>query len=151
MRAGWSLFVLVLVNSYAANLVAFLIKQEPTLFKVNSIEEAVGRKAKVCVWQASAAGEVMASLFPTLNVVPSGSDLLVKLRNGDCEAAVDYHDSFRIHEGQNVYNPCCDLLRRGDVIYPSVAGWAGAGIYFDAVQRGCSLCGLRLMACVSPG
>jgi hypothetical protein len=128
VRAGWSLFVLVLVNSYAANLVAFLIKEEPTLFKVNNIEEAVARKAKICVWQDSAAGEVMASLFAMLNVVPtSGSDLLVKLRRGECEAAVDYYDSFRIYEGQNAVNPCCDLLKRGEVIYPSPAGWAGAG------------------------
>jgi len=128
VRAGWSLFVLVLVNSYAANLVAFLIKEEPTLFKVNNIEEVVARKAKICVWQDSAVGEVMASLFAMLNVVPtSGSDLLLKLRRGECEAAVDYYDSFRIYEGQNARNPCCDLLKRGEVIYPSPAGWAGAG------------------------
>ena len=37
---------------------------------------------------------------------------------------VEFHDSWRASQGKNMHNPCCDLFKQGDLIYPSAGGWA---------------------------
>ena len=61
---GWSLFILVVVNGYAANLVAFLVKSEPPLFPMQDISDGNARGLPICVWTTSAAGPVMKGMFP---------------------------------------------------------------------------------------
>jgi hypothetical protein len=84
---GWSLFVLVLVNSYAANLVTIIIKEEPARFLVDNMQQAVDRKLKTCVWESSSAGEVTKSMFPTMRKVKTtGANEFTMLRNDGLSA-----------------------------------------------------------------
>ena len=80
---GWSLFVLILVNSFSANLRAFLITSRKSSFKVVDLDDAVSRRVRVCAWANSAIFEVLKAKYPTINIVPSsGSDGLIMLQQG---------------------------------------------------------------------
>ena len=50
---GWSLFVLVVVNGYAANLVAFLVQTKPPAFAMmgaSPIDDGFSKQLPFCVW-----------------------------------------------------------------------------------------------------
>ena len=122
---GWSLFILVVINGYAANLVAFLVKKAPPLFPMTDIADGSARGLPICVWTSSAMGPVMKELYPTLKVVScSSTDLLTKLDEGKCDGAVLVQDSWRVQGSLKKYNENCDKARVGGVIHPSSSGWA---------------------------
>ena len=69
----------------------------------------------------------MKDLYPNMKVVPSSSsNLLTKLADGECDAAVVVQDSFAIQKRLKKYNEDCTMYKTGDVIYPASAGWAVA-------------------------
>ena len=76
---------------------------------------------------SAAPGPIMADLYPNMKVVPSSSsNLLTKLAEGECDAAVAVKDSFAIQKRLKKYNEDCTMYKTGDVIYPASAGWAVA-------------------------
>jgi len=69
----------------------------------------------------------MKDLYPNMKVVPSSSsNLLTKLAEGECDAAVVVQDSFAIQKRLKKYNEDCNMHKTGDMIYPASAGWAVA-------------------------
>ena len=40
------------------------------------------------------------------------------------QAVAHFNFAWQIQQGQNDHNPCCDIFQRGDLIFPSSAGWA---------------------------
>ena len=42
------------------------------------------------------------------------------------QAVAHFNFAWQIQQGQNDHNPCCDIFKRGDLIFPSSAGWAMA-------------------------
>ena len=76
---------------------------------------------------SAAPGPIMADLYPNMKVVPSSNaNLLTKLGEGECDAAVAVKDSFAIQKRLKKYNEDCNLHKTGDTIYPASAGWAVA-------------------------
>ena len=85
---GWSCFALVLVSCYVANMVLMLMDEHaPARFVLDDMRDAVVRALPVCVWEASAAGEVLRAKLPTLNSVQSSgtSGLTQVMAGGLCE------------------------------------------------------------------
>ena len=125
LLVGWSLYVLVVINGYAANLVAFLVKSQPPAFPMVDIADGNKRQLPVCVWDSAAPGPILKAMYPNMKKVSgTNGNLITKLNAGECDAAVMVSDSFRIQQRLKSYNLNCDKYKTGDVIYPASAGWA---------------------------
>ena len=122
---GWSLFILVVINGYAANLVAFLVKKAPALFPMKSIDDGHERGLPVCAWTTASPGPIMKSLYPNLNLVPStsSSNVIINLNEGKCDGAVMVKDDWMVLQSVKSFNGDCDKFKTGDTIYPSLGGW----------------------------
>jgi len=125
LMIGWSLFILVVVNGYAANLVAFLVQKAPPLYPMADIMDGHVRGLPVCVWTSAAPGPIMKDLYPNLNVVSGSPGTMIKqMRDGECQGVIHTRDTWTIQQSLKEHNEDCQLAKIGDTIYPSSAGWA---------------------------
>ena len=56
-----------------------------------------------------------------------------------CDAVAQFRTDWQAQQGQNSYNPCCDMFQRGHVIHASSAGWAvnaDSGVKCTSIIRG---------------
>lgn len=86
---GWSLFCLVVITSYSANLVAFLIAPQPMQYPMRDIEDGVARGVPLCVWSSAAMGPILRARYPKMRVVDATQGtLLPMVQEGKCQGAV---------------------------------------------------------------
>lgn len=122
---AWSLFVLVVINGYAANLVAFLVKKNPPLYTMKDIEDGQARQLKFCVWTSSAFGSITKSLYPGLQIIDANNgNMVTKMVDGECDGVIHGADDWATQSRTKKYNANCTNAKVGDTIFVVDAGWA---------------------------
>jgi len=112
---SWAFCVLLLVASYTANLASNLIRKEsaePAF--ITSVEDAIQKRAPVCVYKGGALEKLVVQRYPNLPLVHvSAEDWLnggyASVRQGVCDAVVKDAFNFRLEKRTKSSNPDCDL------------------------------------------
>ena len=128
LASGWSLFCLLHITAYTANLATFLVLRATPVAGIESIYDAIAQNKRICVWGAAADYEVISRLHPSANLVKSDSTkaALLDMQAGVCEAAVMTKYAWDVLEGTSKFNGNCSLVYVGRPLSLMSAGFAVA-------------------------
>eukprot|EP00980_Cylindrotheca_fusiformis_P010162 scaffold2261_cov124-Cylindrotheca_fusiformis.AAC.10 len=121
-----SVFAMVFVSSYTANLATFLIQQSEPDFNYVSMEDLDSRYASICVREGGAVLDQLLADFKTMNFERS-TDVLTsfkKLLAGRCKVVATRRADFDIFERDPEANPDCTLEWVGRAEYINYGGMA---------------------------
>lgn len=121
-----SIFAMVFVSSYTANLATHLIQQSEPDFNYVSMEDLDSRFTPICVREAGAVYEKLAADFKTMNF-KRAPDLLTNYKNligGECKVVATRRADFDIFEREFAANPDCTLEWVGRAEYINFGGMA---------------------------
>ena len=140
LASGWSLFCLLHVSAYTANLCTFLVLKSIPVAGINSIYEAVAQNRVICVWGAAADYELLRNEHPSGNYRKSlnHQGAIQDLNEGLCDAAVVTYNAWDVLRQQQNYNGNCTLKYVGRPIINIQAGFAVAqdtDIYCSSMIR----------------
>jgi hypothetical protein len=121
-----SIFAMVFVSSYTANLATFLISQSEPDFNYVSMEDLDSRFTPICVRENDAVYEQLSADFKTMNFKRSANilDTYKNLVVGDCKVVATRRADFDIFEREQAANPGCTLEWVGRAEYINFGGMA---------------------------
>jgi hypothetical protein len=118
-----TLFALIIVAAYTANLVSFLVVRNTEVFKIASVEEAMLLDAPICVQDAVAIDEYLQKKYPNANLVryPGTKEMMLGLKNKECVIAAIEVANYDVLKRDAEVNGDCTLKWQGRVeqIVPS--------------------------------
>jgi len=108
-----SLFFLLVISAYTANLTSFLVtKQQGNGIPIEDLDDAVSRQYSICVWGTSAMDLYLQKRYPTYkHIIPVQDEggVYIKLNKGECDLVVDTKDSWNGKKYDIKYNPDCNM------------------------------------------
>lgn len=109
-----SFFSMLLIATYTANLVSFLVLGQTNVF-IGSYQEAEANGSRVCVWKDTSAHNYIRKHYPnTVFVEADTKDEMYDLLNdGKCDVVSDTVWSWDSYQRDKRYNTNCDLLQVG--------------------------------------
>mmetsp|Transcript_18546 Transcript_18546/g.27819 ORF Transcript_18546/g.27819 Transcript_18546/m.27819 type:complete len:572 (-) Transcript_18546:378-2093(-) len=122
-----SFFALLMLSSYTANLVGFLVQQKiETNSNIQTVEDIVNAGLTMCILGDSAKHQVIKQSFPNsvLHEVPTEKDVFVALNKGLCNYAITAASAWEEFERSDEINSKCNLFRVGKVFRNYEAGFA---------------------------
>ena len=136
-----SLFTMLIVLTYGANLASFLVIQRAaSLTKIETVNDIVRMSMSICVYGDSAAHEVLQKVYATAIIVSKDNETetLTGLRAGDCDFALVTKSGWDMLQRMDKVNDGCALTRIGSRPFKSYdAGFAmqSAGPYCTTIVR----------------
>jgi hypothetical protein len=121
-----SIFSMVFVSSYTANLATHLISKSLPDFNYVSMEDLDSRFTPICVRENDAVFEQLSLDFKTMNFKRS-PDVLQNYKNliaGECKVVATRRADFDIFEREKAANPACTLEWVGRAEYINFGGMA---------------------------
>jgi len=122
-----SLFAMLIVLTYGANLASFLVIQRAAfLTKVDTVNQIVNMRKSMCVYKDTATHEVIRNVYSNALFVEKESekDTLLGLRTGDCNYAIVGQSAWDSYERMEEVNEGCVLAQVGRVFKRYDSGFA---------------------------
>jgi hypothetical protein len=122
-----SFFSMLVISSYTANLVSFLVLREKKLF-VPSYKEAEGGQHPVCVWKDTSAHNFLLEHYPDSVFVEleTKDEMYDSLNQGKCTIVSDTAWSWQEYERNKKFNKKCGIVQVGQ--RAEVSQLAGMGV-----------------------
>jgi hypothetical protein len=121
-----TLWALLMTATYTANLASLLVEEGKPLPPVESIEDAVLRRKKICTYANSNSDDFLMQEFPQARRYPHATELdtFQSLDRGDCDLVLSYKANWEGFTNMVEYNPECDLEWVGRTVQSLVSGFA---------------------------
>jgi hypothetical protein len=118
-----TLFALIVVAVYTANLVSFLVIRRTPVFEIESVKQAVLLRAPICVESKVQTDEYLTTTYPDAILVRKAtpSDVFGALQNDECQIAAVPVSLFDVYQRNLDVNEDCSLSWQGrtEKIVPS--------------------------------
>jgi len=127
LTASWSVFSIIFLAGYTANLANCLMAHREGTQEWNSINDVIEANARICVSRGTS-GAYMDTNFPSYDKVikqPQGTIYSVKdmVLNKNCEAAIVWKNTYEIAQEKQELNPDCKLHSIGAPLTTEGGGW----------------------------
>jgi hypothetical protein len=122
-----SLFAMLIVLTYGANLASFLVIQRAAfLTKIDTVNDIVRMSKSMCVYQDTATFEVISNLYSNAIIVSKQSEkeTLLGLKAGDCNYAILGQSAWDTYERMEEVNSECPLVQIGRVFKRYESGFS---------------------------
>ena len=109
---GFCFLMLIMTNTFVANLAAILIAQGATPILLKSIDDASINRATICVRPGSTESSIIQMYFPKIIPYPSpGKSLFTNVATGVCAGAVANTADWAVAAASSTLNPLCNLVQ----------------------------------------
>jgi Ligand-gated ion channel len=116
----WTLWVLVIISTYVANLASHLVTKNHTVRRIQSAEDAVMQRSTVCTQAGAVVESILNSTYPDIKIVRKENveslfpSLRVDPSQGGCDvAALELNDAIMYERSSKLNSDCSISLSRG--------------------------------------
>jgi Ligand-gated ion channel len=112
---SFSFWALIVASAYTANLASFLVSPRVAVYKISTVEEAIKKRAVLCVQGGGILGAILKSKYPDVKTVAKGSEqeifdgLRIPVEDGGCNAVAHQFNAFEIAERSRDVNYDCAI------------------------------------------